>query len=476
MGRALDRQVKLLKANDRRGARNAGLPAVPVAWNGNAGLASVFVDLAHAKLREGGTLALVLPAAVVSGHAWRRARELLASQYRDITIVTIAECGTEGSVGRAFSADTRIAEAIVVATKLERQPREHRTEAIATYVTLDRAPASVTEAVEIARCITKTAASTCPTVLRIGESRVGWALAAPFGPDVSGQPGGVSEPDVAATAAGLAQRRLILPRHEELDLPIAPLGTLGQWGPYHSDIDGIRQDGSLKGPFDVDFLPDRRRYTGASWPILWSHDHNAETTMAVLPCSYGTIRPGQRPNARAQALWDGTPLFCGATRLHINRDFRLSSQPTAACMTPGEAIGGRAWPSVALASLAHEKAVCAWLNSTLGMIARWYHSGRQQAGRASLGVASLGSIPAIDLSRLPDTDIDRLASVFDAFEHQSLLPASEAFRDDTRAALDRAVLCDALHLPESILGPLETVRLQWCREPSVHGGKATRPN
>ena len=55
------------------------------------------------------------------------------------------------------------------------------------------------------------------------------------------------------------------------------------------------------------------------------------------------------------------------------------------------------------------------------------------------------------------------------------LPANEAFRDATRKAIDRTVLCDALGLPESILDPLATLRLQWCAEPSVHGSKATAP-
>ena len=63
-----------------------------------------------------------------------------------------------------------------------------------------------------------------------------------------------------------------------------------------------------------------------------------------------------------------------------------------------------------------------------------------------------------------------------AFAGHTLLPANEAFRDDTRKAIDRAVLCNVLGLPESTLGPLATLRLQWCAEPSVHGNKATRPS
>ena len=89
-----------------------------------------------------------------------------------------------------------------------------------------------------------------------------------------------------------------------------------------------------------------------------------------------------------------------------------------------------------------------WLNSTLGLLGRWWVSNRQQQA---------------------------LAEVFDQFEHRAMLPANEAYRDEARQELDEAVLCGVLDLPTTILDPLSTLRLQWCAEPSVHGGKKTRP-
>ena len=40
---------------------------------------------------------------------------------------------------------------------------------------------------------------------------------------------------------------------------------------------------------------------------------------------------------------------------------------------------------------------------------------------------------------------------------------------------DTAVLVDLLGLPASILEPLAVLRRQRCAEPSVRGGKSTRP-
>ena len=56
-----------------------------------------------------------------------------------------------------------------------------------------------------------------------------------------------------------------------------------------------------------------------------------------------------------------------------------------------------------------------------------------------------------------------------------MLPANEAYRDDIRAELDREVLVGVLGLPEAVLEGLAVLRNKWCHEPSVHGGKVTRP-
>ena len=56
-----------------------------------------------------------------------------------------------------------------------------------------------------------------------------------------------------------------------------------------------------------------------------------------------------------------------------------------------------------------------------------------------------------------------------------ILPANEAYRDNTQKELDHRVLIDMFGLPESILEPLDLLRLKWYSEPSVHGGKKTAP-
>jgi len=73
--------------------------------------------------------------------------------------------------------------------------------------------------------------------------------------------------------------------------------------------------------------------------------------------------------------------------------------------------------------------------------------------------------------------MDRCRVVFEDFKDKPLLPANEAYRDETRKALDRALLfgiTSVLQLEQNFEEGLELLRRQWCAEPSVHGGKGTR--
>ena len=84
-------------------------------YHGNAGIASAFAALAHKKLKPGGVLALVLPLSVANGLSWKGFREVLAREYTDSEILSIAANGN----GMSFSSDTGMAECLVIARKLK---------------------------------------------------------------------------------------------------------------------------------------------------------------------------------------------------------------------------------------------------------------------------------------------------------------------------------------------------------------------
>ena len=85
-------------------------------YHGNAGIASAFAALAHRKLKPGGVLALVLPLSAAAGLSWQGFRKMLARGYTELTVLSLAAADNEDL---SFSADTGLAECLVIARKLE---------------------------------------------------------------------------------------------------------------------------------------------------------------------------------------------------------------------------------------------------------------------------------------------------------------------------------------------------------------------
>ena len=451
------------------------------AGHGHAGLASNFLDLAHAKAKPGGVIAFVLPATFVVSSAWAAARRLLARHYEELIVVSIA---AHGSTDRAFSDDTAIAEVLVVAKRrVQDAPRFEsgnvsEADSDVCWVGLADRPSTVAQSLEVAAAIVSHAGrSRPPGELRIGGERIG---AIGTGRLADGGFGQLSELRLAASALAMLEGRLDLPRHRPLGLPVARLRDLGSAGAGNAAI-GVkprstgpieRGTGAYAAPFWIrDLDAGDERWRAASYPVLWAHNARSgrESRLEIAPDSYGELRPG-REDEEARRVWQIT-----ASRVHVNLEFRLNSQRLGACLTPKECIGGRAWPSFMAGAHAWEVPIVLWLNTTVGLLGRWWVGSRQQQGRSILSVGRIDEIPVLDCRTLSSEALSEASKIFARFRLREFRPANEAYRDETRQDLDRAVLCDMLGLPRSILDPLETVRYQWCREPTVHGGKPTRP-
>ncbi len=421
------------------------------AGHGNAGLASNFVDLAHAKAKPDGVAALVLPIAAIQGRSWQAARDLLVDQYADVAVVTIA---ASGNFDRAFSSDTGMAEALVVATK--RRDR-NGSAGPALFVNLHRRPAALLEAAEVAKLVTRLPKTSATGRIRAGGQLLGSYIRAPLS---EGGCAALRESALADAMMALRRGELRMPRYAERhSIPTALLGQLGERGLLHRDI-GNKDDSKppFRGPFKI--VP----VQGApSYPVLWRHDADRERRMLVEPDSEGEARPGC--DDRAAVAWRT------ATRLHFTLDFRLNSQSLAACLTRERALGGRAWPNFRLHDERWDEAMALWSNCTLGLMAFWWAGSRQQQGRTVLTISGLPNLTVLDPGALSEVKLQRAASIFERFRDVPLMPANEACRDAVRQDLDRAVLVELLELPEEMLEAFANLRLQWCDEPTVHGGK-----
>lgn len=404
--------------------------------SGHAGLASNFMDLAHAKLKVGGVLAMVVPFAFATGTSWKNARRMLDECYDKIRVIAIS---TDGNEDRAFSADTGMAECLLIATKMEAAAGRQKKWGGAEFSSLRSRPI---------------------TPLEAGRQSDRILNDQDFGDSILEAGGvGVHQKNICKFVRALQTGILAFPRvRERIHLPMARLGEVTDRGIVHREISNEHQ-----GAFDVYPLQNKETPT---FPMLWSHDCKKERHLVVTPDSYGEIRIGRRD--RAIQIWET------ASKLHHTLDFQLNSQSLAMCRTPEPCIGGTAWPNVIPYNDVHEIPLLLWANSTLGLIVFWYTGTRQQQGRSRLTISRLPDLPVLDVRILTKSQIEQFNTIFDQFKKRDFLPANEAYCDRARKDLD-AELFRVLNLDQSLLKELDLLREQWCREPSVHGGKSTQP-
>jgi len=115
-----------------------------------------------------------------------------------------------------------------------------------------------------------------------------------------------------------------------------------------------------------------------------------------------------------------------------------------------------------------------WLNSTLGLMAHWWTGTRQQLGRSIVSRTILVYLPCLDVRCLTPEQVESCHDLFERLREKVFLPANEAYSDPVREELDIELL-EILGFTSRVLEPLALLRRQWCEEPSVHGGKKTRP-
>ena len=425
--------------------------------HGNAGIASAFASLAHLKLKPGGVIALVLPLTVATGASWSKVREMLTTNYDDISILSIAS----GNGSIAFSSDTGIAECLVIARKVENDESPSNS---AVFTSLHRRPIDFVQSATTAQAIEDNSGSVRAiedgpyggTRLTIGGQLVGEMLSAAYRTNDYGWPAvRLSDASVAQTAHMMSESQLWLPGIAEAEeFRTAPLNKVGRMGVYNLDIIGPVP----RGPFDK-----ATASPTATYPSLWNHDAKKETRIVCEPDSQLIVRQGMED--KAAVIWTTS------SHSHLSLDFRLNSQPLAVAFTEVPTLGGRAWPNVIFDDERFNYAFTVWSNSTLGLISYWWHANRQQPGRAVPSIRLLESLPILDLRALTDDQHMTAEEIFDEFKDKELKPAYIADADNNRAVLDEYVIRDLLGFDEQIYEGVRRLAQKWCAEPSVHGGK-----
>ena len=434
--------------------------AKETSYHGHAGLASAFASLADKKLRPNGVIAIVLPFTAINGSSWAKFRELIATNYADVTVVSIAANGRDMS----FSSDTGIAECLVIGRKLA---RDEGPGLRANFVSLRRRPNSLTEAMEIFKKVsvspTKRSLEDGPyggIPIYCGDWTAGETLDAPTGDSETGWGAArILDASVAQSAYSLSKGYLWLPAEPAaLELPIAQLNHVGNRG-----LDSqMFISPAHKGPFTR--APSSPT---ATYPSMWNHDAKNEARIICTPDSQLLVRVGME--ARSIEIWKST------SRVHLNREFTFGSQALAVAFTQQQSAGGVAWPNVVFDDKRFDYAFSLWGNGTLGLLSYWWRSSRQQSSKGRMTIRSAATLPILDLRALTDEQLATAQSIFDEFRDKEFQPAYLADADPNRALLDRRVVCDLLGFNMGMYEAVRRLAAKWCAEPSVHGGKARPP-
>ena len=448
--------------------------------DGNAGLGTTFTAIAHNMVKPGGRIALILPTAAMTGgsydadkrqgrgqaYSWQRLRNLLCDNYDQIVVMSIAQPRDKDS---AFSADADFADCMVIARRL---PAGAHPGTEAHFISLKAVPATKLEAQETARVIRAAIRETdrpgSHRDITIGDEVVGAVSLDTIRRNRRWTNIRIANPGLVTRLRQLEQSILRLPQSAaDIAIPVSRIGAIGNVGPLHRDI---AERG--RGPFTkVDGCRSDHEY-----PMLWNHypirreareGKDPQKSMLTRPDSHG-VASDDRDTA-AVAMWQH------ATHLHINIRFRFNANSTAAAYTPQRSLGGAMWPTVKLAAPELEKALCVWLNSTLGMAIYWLESDRGQDGRGGTTVTHIPDIPVLDVTQLDAAQLAAAVQIFDDLKERVMKPANEAWHDLVRQELDQRLLMEVLNLDNDAVERLGILRRQWCREPTVTAAKQTGP-
>ena len=428
--------------------------------NLSAGFGSYFVDLAHRMLKTNGqsVMGFVLPITVLISPDWKEVRKLWEREYHEVVVVTIADAKTENC---SFSADTNMAECLVVAVKGIKE-----TTGRGTFVCLYRRPESHLEALEIARNVHhlhNVRRFEDPPIggnpIKVGNKTVGSALNCPLAKPWAATR--IINLSLIQSANHLANGHIWLPEQfESLKIPMTSVGKIAEVGFDSNKITG------KKGAFDIEQgCADEDRYPG-----LWHVNANAQRAMVVHPDCHCEVR--SRYWSQAQQVLSRN------SRVHHMAKLRFNANSLAVLFTEREAIGVNTIPNVVFTNPDYDYVWTLWGNSTLGLLCYWMHGNKQHSGRGQIRLTALRAMPTLDMRELDETALQNAKHIFEEIKYKRMLPFNQMSEDEVRWELDQLLLSKVLGFGEDthpqVHEAVRILREHLCAEPSIHGGKKRR--
>ena len=388
-----------------------------------SGSANAFMVLGDKMLRgdsEATTLAVVLPTVMATNPAARQTRQYLARRFHIDTIVS-----SHDPSRIFFSENTSIGEILLICRRWNSEEAKPPTR----VVNLARNPANPLAALDAAARIERADDSGSQdsyafTVQWVDSERIGrgdWFA-------------------VNFLSPFLVEAYRTLSEGTPASVPFVPLSKMAEVGPEGRRI----RDTYVTSPMPT--ISGRR--------ALWHHKTGVTQSMLAETDVYIKPKPARRH--LADSYWEQRSDMLLAHRL------RLNLARVAAVMLPERAVGS-IWTPCRPKDPGVAKALCVYLNSTLGILALLGERDNRVPSYPSFSLDTLRSLPVPDFSKLGSDERDSLSSRFDRLSGEVLLPFPKMHEDATRQRIDDAV-AEVLGVdPEWVAA----IRRELAREPSV---------
>ena len=417
-----------------------------------AGLGSVFTAVADRHVKEGGRIALVLPAAVATGVAWGRTRHLINHGYVLETVIA-----SHDPERWNFSENTDLSEVLLIARKRDRLKDSDKSVADepTQFVNLWRNPSSSAYALAIAEQISRGAAAPLGSAIKprhdmseliVGTCKYGEAVELPWGAVRSDAWLGCAfaQTNLVRTAWFLRDGHLYRPGDNRVHaLPVRKFGDLAILGPDRRDIaDGFT------------IATGRTRY-----PAFWGHDAELVRSIEMSPNKW--LAPRARA-ATGRPLRDAGLLWGRAGTLMVAERIWLNTQRSLAVRLNTSALSNVWWPvRLREENDRAEKVLALWLNSTLGLLTSIAHRVPTRGAWIQFKKPTIENLPVLDVAALSKDQLRQLADVYDSVATKELNTIVNMANDEVRAGIDHA-FSQILHLPS-----LNALRAELANEPII---------
>ena len=390
-----------------------------------AGLGAPFVALAEEYIKPKGSIALVLPHAVLAGVSWKKTRELLEKTFYVEYIVVSHEPGHWN-----FSENTSLSETLVVARRLAEDERS-KDKRNTIYVNLWEKPKSAIEALSVVSQILS--AERIPQItekiqskeLELSGKKIGELSAVPW-EEVKGNWSfscSFAQGDLNKVLHHLLRSKLLCLETGSLkSLPLVPLGELGELGFDRRDV----HDG---------FTVARGR---TPFPAVWGQVATRDMTLLQRPTKWLQSRYKQaegRPKRDAEWLWKK------AGRILIAERFRINTMRLP-CTWVEERVLANVWWTYCLNSsienINEEKALVLWLNSTLGLIMLFGYRTETEGPWVDFKKPLLERMPVLDVSCLNKKQLSQLGALFDKLSTSNFQQLRKMKSDPLRIEIDES--------------------------------------